>query len=259
MTKRPIVRTINKGREPECLAVHRREAKRADKESGGTNTGDAWNLSEGCPESIREALCVEQGYLCAYCMQRIRPHGYRSNLHNKGGMKIEHWADRSSHPARMYDWDNLLGVCGGEYRGGGELVQHCDTSRGNRPLVVHPKTESPPRPERVFFFSASPPPTVDCPKGQRLWIRVAEDLPEGLANAIVGDLESLNLNADHLAKNRHSVLVELRHALSRCDDINKFLRQKWRAVTRPGVQDLPPFAGVIKDYVEKKMRSKGLL
>jgi len=257
------VRTIDKRSEPPCLAELRREARRIETETGRPSAGDDWNPG-ACGDSVRRSLHDEQGGLCAYCMGRIKPHGYRSELHELGGMKIEHWDDRSSHPERMYDWDNLLGVCGGEYRGADGLVEHCDTSRGSAPLHVNPGTRSPPRPEDAFVFKPTPPPEPDPdrpgPSHQRqgMWIH-----PRVHDSTEARDIETLNLNADHLVKNRHAAIEELRLALSKHGSLGEqavrsWLRRRIDTATRPGPSGLPPFAPLIADYVRKKMRAKGM-
>lgn len=251
------MRTIEKQIEPPCLAELRREANRVRRETGKPPVAKDWNPAQ-CVHALRQALHDDQGGLCAYCMGRIKPHGYRSELHELGGMKIEHWVDRSSKPERMYDWDNLLGVCGGEFRGPDGLVEHCDTSRKDEPLHVNPGTISPPRPEDVFEFSARPPEPsrrASLPRG--LWIH-----PRDQDSAAAHDIAALNLNADHLARNRHATLEQLRLALRiRGRDeqaLRNILRRRLRTATRPGPSGLPPFAPLIADYVRKKMRAKGI-
>ena len=75
-------------------------------------------------EIIRLSLLKEQGYLCAYCMQRI------SNDSLKTG--IEHWKSRElskseNNLIETLDYNNFLAVCSGDLYG----EKHCDTSRGN--------------------------------------------------------------------------------------------------------------------------------
>ncbi|NOY26594.1 MAG: hypothetical protein GXP62_12030 [Oligoflexia bacterium] len=245
------MRSISKGDEPACVASLRREMRRAQQETGRQPVADDWNLGD-CAQPVRQALCVEQQGLCAYCMQRIKPHGYRSELHTRGGMKVEHFEDRATHPERMYDWDNLLGVCGGEFRGSAGLVEHCDTSRGSQPLCVNPATTSPPCPEDAFTFEKRPPDGIA--NGQGLWIHPTDP-------AYQRDIDRLNLNADHLVYNRWSVLHELGKRLSACGDEasrRKFLRRRFVAAATPGRHGLLPFAPLVADYVERKMRVKGM-
>ncbi len=251
--------TIDKQGEPVCLAGLRREAKRIESQTERPPTGDDWNPAT-CAAPIREALHAEQGGLCAYCMGRIKPHGYRSELHRLGGMKIEHWRDRSTHPQRMYDWDNLLGVCGGEYRGASGLVEHCDTSRKAQPLRVNPGTRAPPRPEEAFEFKPTPPSAASTkhsgPNHRGIWIHAND------AEA-TRDIDLLNLNAKHLVGNRYGAIQEMRRTLARRQSkgeasIRDLLRKKLAVATQPGPNGLPPFAPLIAQYIRKKMRAKGM-
>ena len=80
-------------------------------------------------EDIRESLLVEQHFLCAYCMKRIR----NDALH----MAIEHWTPLSYDKERALDYQNFLGVCkGGADLGvseSGKRVLCCDASKGSYP------------------------------------------------------------------------------------------------------------------------------
>ena len=247
------MRVIPKGHEPRCVADLRREARRIEVDSGQPPCGDDWSPG-GCADTIRGALHDEQGGLCAYCMQRIKPHGYRPDAHEQGGMKIEHWMDRSGHPRRMYDWDNLLGVCGGKYRGPDGLVEHCDTSRRNLALHVNPSSQAPPRADRVFAFRSEPQ-EAETKARQGIWIHATDP-------AAKPDIALLNLNADHLVSNRHLARQDLRILLSKQPDeaaVRETLRKRMRSATQPGRNGLPPFAPLIAAYVEAKMRAKGMV
>lgn len=151
-------RHIHKGREPRELAEYR--AKDGAHYDGFPHK-----------DTLREALCKEQGYLCAYCMQRIEPRTTK--------MKIEHWHAQSSHPNEQLDYQNMLGVC----RGGDGMspsVQHCDTRKGEKEIRINPLRH----PERYvkYLFDGS----------------IASDDP-----AIRGDINvRLNLNVDFLKRNR---------------------------------------------------------
>lgn len=123
------MRTIEKGKEPPSLRLHRK--------SGGTYETYAQT------DELRASLLAEQGHLCCYCMKRI----------SLRTMKIEHWASQSDNEDRTVDYDNLMGACTG---GDGErkALQHCDTSRGNTPLKVNPLDRTQ-RCERLLGFLAS--------------------------------------------------------------------------------------------------------
>lgn len=76
-------------------------------------------LGKGEKSAIQHSLCAEQGYICAYCMQRIAPSG--------DSMRIEHWTTQASNRVQSVDYNNMLGCCKGEH----EKVYHCDTFRGH--------------------------------------------------------------------------------------------------------------------------------
>lgn len=86
-------------------------------------------------EDIRLALLEEQGAICAYCMNRI------SNDRDEAGkpkMTIEHFEAQSKNADLRLNYTNMLGVCLGN-RGKAKHLQHCDVSRGNKPLYVDPR------------------------------------------------------------------------------------------------------------------------
>lgn len=115
---------IIKGNEPKALT----EAKR-DIQNTPDASFDYSSLRGEHKRKVLEALIVEQGHLCAYCMCRIGT--------NDNPATIEHIT--SQHPATScFDRDlslsykNMLAVCDG--RSGAT----CDKRRGNEPLTVNP-------------------------------------------------------------------------------------------------------------------------
>lgn len=231
------MRRIDKGSEPPCLADLRRDALRIEKESKKPPEAKDWNPST-CVDPIRSALCHEQHFLCAYCTSRIKPRGYREELPHEGGMKIEHFEARKGHPRRMYDWDNMLGVCGGVYTMSSGPVYTCDKARETAALPIHP-ARRPPDPDEAFDF---------CANGS------LEPRSEEAARM----LEVLNLNAPPLRANRRAVIDELRKWLSRGRSTAS-LRQLYEAAATPGATGLPAYAPARRAYLERKMRAKGLL
>ncbi len=220
------MRTIEKGPQPGCLSGLRREAARIEKETRRPPTKDDW-APKDCGDPIREALCREQGGLCAYCMRRIRP--------NRDSMKIEHFIPRSRDPGRMYDWGNLLGVCKGVLRGGREgEVLTCDTARGDRPLHIHP-AKLPPRPETVFEFDKR---GNIMPKG------------EDAAN----DCKALNLGAKRLRDARRAVIKDFSKRLQNKDD-PATIRRLLETARTPNHDGLLEYAAVVIGYLERKLRS----
>jgi len=79
-------------------------------------------MTQGVKPAIQKSLCEEQGYVCAYCMQRIKPDGRH--------MKIEHWDTQASNKANLrmtVDYSIMLGCCLGRT----QTTEHCDTFRGH--------------------------------------------------------------------------------------------------------------------------------
>lgn len=80
------------------------------------------SLTQGVKPALQKALCAEQGYVCAYCMQRIEPDGKK--------MKIEHWdsqANNKLNREKTTDYSIMLGCCVGKIKEN----SCCDTFRGH--------------------------------------------------------------------------------------------------------------------------------
>lgn len=106
---------IKKGKEPRCLSEYRNQLYSSYK-----------GLSKDNRHTIIESLLKEQGYLCAYCMQRT---SYEK------GATIEHIVPQSVDKSQALDYSNMLAVCNGN-EGKGELI--CDKARGRNSLTVNP-------------------------------------------------------------------------------------------------------------------------
>lgn len=78
-------------------------------------------------DELRQLLMKEQGFICCYCMQRIK----LETTH------IEHWKPRSLYPEFQLDYKNLLAVCDGN-EGKPKHLQHCDKKKGNKEITINP-------------------------------------------------------------------------------------------------------------------------
>lgn len=80
---------------------------------------------------LREALLRDQGYICAYCMRRIK--------NDEKTMKIEHWKAQSQLKTEeeKLDFRIMLGVCDG-CRGSKDKYTTCDEHRHDAALYVNP-------------------------------------------------------------------------------------------------------------------------
>ena len=104
--------------------------------------GMTWaGLGAGDRDPIRTALVRDQGGLCAYCQRRIT--AGEDPTTGRSQMKIEHWIPRAVSADHHLTWSNLLGVCMGVSQESadplpGHHAHHCDASRGDRTLFLHP-------------------------------------------------------------------------------------------------------------------------
>lgn len=175
--------------------------------------------------AIRTSLLAEQGYLCAYCMQRI----------DSNRMRVEHWRSQASHPELQLDYANMLGCCDGN-SSQGHPAHTCDTRKGNTPIKFNP---------------------ANAPHHARLAISY---LANGRIKSSDGDWEAnlnieLNLNSPRLVNNRKEVVKGVISVLSSRDgnrtiaEIQR-LYDSYRIVDRNG--KLKEFLGVVEYYLRKK-------
>ncbi|MBK7936190.1 MAG: TIGR02646 family protein [Lewinellaceae bacterium] len=90
---------------------------------------------------LREALLLEQGYLCCYCQQLIK---------NGENTIIEHLfprngVDKATGQARMFEYDNVLAACDGGSLDNRERLsglpsypQYCDKNKGEEIIFLSP-------------------------------------------------------------------------------------------------------------------------
>jgi uncharacterized protein (TIGR02646 family) len=201
-------------------------------------------------DPIRAALVRDQGALCAYCQRRIRSEPDPST--GLSPMKIEHWAAQtpgeaqppaSAGAAYALQWTNLLGVCHGGAPGvpgppDDSSEQHCDVSRGNQPLFLHPVEGQGPDPRQHLSYTAGGNVRAKDP-------RAAEDL------------RVLNLNAAKLTRAREDVYSQLSSQLRRRGfTVGELRRLHARHVVTPGVA-APAYAEFVRYHLERKLRAKG--
>jgi len=90
--------------------------------------------------AVRKQLVAEQGWLCAFCMQRID----EQTLDDRGEhvMKVAHRMPIAVDPNEALNWYNLLGSCDGGQRRG-HIPRTCDLAQRSTALTVDPtKRES---------------------------------------------------------------------------------------------------------------------
>ncbi len=86
------------------------------------------DLSTEDKSQLRTELLKEQGYLCAYCMARIKDEAQTT--------KIEHYQPRNK--TNQVQYSNLLIVCRGN-EGSPAHATTCDTKKGNTSLYLNPQ------------------------------------------------------------------------------------------------------------------------
>jgi uncharacterized protein (TIGR02646 family) len=83
---------------------------------------DYGDLQNPLKSKVREELCREQYYLCAYCCRPIQPVA--------GLMHIDHLKDQSSYPEECLNYSNFVGSC--------ETRNSCGDSKSNKDLPITP-------------------------------------------------------------------------------------------------------------------------
>lgn len=210
----------------DCLAQARR-----DRDAAGTPPSPKdWSLvTTDCKQLLRGALREDQRGLCCYCTGRVGVDAHTA--------RIEHWAARSVDPGACLDWANLLLACSGA--GGvraGEVVETCDRHRADRALHHHP---------------ARPAPPVDAAfRLNRGTAKLVGTTPEAER-----DIETLNLNADHLVAARRSALDAVRATLERKEGAG-VARRLLHQMDGSQSGDLPPFAPLVAQYLRGKVEQR---
>ncbi|MEO0042076.1 MAG: hypothetical protein RL329_1524 [Bacteroidota bacterium] len=195
---------------------------------------------------LRTSLLQEQGYICAYCMQRIDDNPLKT--------KIEHWKTRDSYKKEAedcsekgdlkgqkkanegtLDYNNLIAVCEGKTFNN----DHCDTERGkkNPILTVNPTDKR----------------TIDSIKYLKNGKMYSDD------TNIDTDIDKhLNLNLPLLQDNRQKILSDIWIAFEiRCkgknqqqmEEIKKKIVQSF--VSKNEMGQFKPYCGVITFFYKK--------
>ena len=178
--------------------------------------------------ALRQSLLEEQGYLCAYCMSRIRDK-----------VKIEHYEPRNTQ--NELDYSNLLAVCTGNIAGDSFKRQHCDTKKGDKHLHIDPQNI-----DHIKQISYESNGTV--------YAKDNDDFNNDLNLTL-----NLNDNCGYLKVNRKRALDELKRKIfNYCQNktagrafIEKTL-QFYRTKDRNG--EYQPYCGILIDYLLKRLK-----
>ncbi len=212
------MKKIIKQSEPRSLVEHRAK-QRANENADYDNYSDKDNL--------RDYLLKEQGYICCYCMSRIK----------LDEMKIEHRQPQTKYLSQQLDYKNLLGACIGN-QGARPQNQHCDTKKGDSEIIVNP-IEGDKNCENLVKYR---------PDGKIY----SDDI------SINHDLnETLNLNLGFLKKNRKDALDVVIRKLD-----EKFSNKTWAKITvqreieKLNTKDENGFFDVYCQFIVSYLKSK---
>lgn len=198
---------------------------------------------------IRAALVRDQGWLCAYCQRRITPE--EDVQTGRSQMKIEHWLPRnpagsdtrSGTTDHHFLWSHLLGVCLGvssDPEAPSARISHCDTSRGNADLFLHPVDGQGPDPRDHLRYT------------QAGMVEPIKPNPR-----VEADIRTLNLNAPQLQRGRREVLDEVRRRLNRAGYSLNALKKIAHDHRISAGTPTPEYAESVRYYVLKKLRIRG--
>ncbi|MDD2814180.1 MAG: hypothetical protein PHP00_00350 [Thiotrichaceae bacterium] len=226
---------MSKQKAPNSLTEYKKQAKVTSKDATYNN------LPTEIKDEIRSQLAVEQGYLCAYCMQRIKNDGQKT--------KIEHWYSQADYSSEeSLDYKNMLLVCRGN-EGHVPEEQHCDTKRSSlydQKLRCNPELHcNPSKREHKHLLN-----TLSY-EGDGT-IKSSNTVLDNDLNKVLG------LNCTDLIDNRKGTLNALKKILDRKDgkrtpiEIQKLL-DTWQQKDRTG--KYRAYCGVAIYYLRKKLAS----
>jgi uncharacterized protein (TIGR02646 family) len=209
-------------------------------------------LGAGDRGPIRGALVRDQGGLCAYCQRRIEAH--EDPVTGLSRMKIEHWIPRAESEEHHFTWSNLLGVCLGasddkappdpDHDASGAApphkTSHCDTSRGDRKLFLHPVQGQGPDPREHLRYT-----------------KVGKVEPIRPDPRVANDIDALNLNARRLVRGREAVLEAAWKQLERAGFAIGELRRLEQAHRIVSGTTAPEHSEFLRYHLRKKLRSLG--
>ena len=222
------MRQIIKSKEPKVLLQYRKTA-------GATYNGFQ---SVERMKALRKSLVSEQGGICCYCMQRIRP--------TEDAMKVEHWHSQAGHDAEQLDYSNMLAACMGN-QGQPKDEQHCDTLKGNKSLSRNPANLD----HRIEHFIKY----LGDGRIESSDQELNNQLGKGLSSKGVLHKGVLNLNRPLFVSNRLSVLDAFRKSLPHDKALTKGkLRtmEKYWGGRATGIE-LQPYCGIVVYWVRKRL------
>lgn len=214
---------IEKKSEPACLREYRKipGAKFDDMEK----------------TELRNFLLEEQGYICAYCMKRIR---------RNSKVKIEHYIPRTPENELLYK--NLLAVCDGNETlvGVGGKVDRkrftCDTMKKKRKLCINPQSLS--DMETIYYDAQG-----------KIYSTNSTYQNE------IDEILNLNDPYGYLVGNRKAALKSLMGKLGELrpgQDARPLLKKlEIYCESKNEQQEYPQYAGILRWYIKRQIRKHG--
>ena len=175
---------------------------------------------------LRNSLLEEQGYICAYCMKRIR---------DPRKIKIEHLQHRNS--KNELDYHNLLAVCDGEMNNGDPNRFTCDTRKKDQEMNISPLNKH--DMETIFYNE----------NGRILSTEFQDDLDLIL---------NLNDRLGYLIGNRAAVIAPIRKKLISLKSTQEaktlLLKLQTKYTNRNDQNELSEYNGIILWYINKHLK-----
>jgi len=214
---------INKKKEPASLVAYRQQV-------GAKYDGPNFTAVK---DDIRTALLEEQGFLCAYCMQRIHNDQFKT--------KIEHWHSQKNHPNEQLNYKNMLAVCLGKT----QRCSHCDETKGDKDIAFNPSDPSHFQQMNIKYSA----------NGE---ISSGDTQFDADINHVLGlnCVKSGNLNSSRMIQNRKATWGSVQEVLNQKKglrtkaEIQEFIRQ-WESVD--AMDQKKPYCGVALFYLNKKL------
>ncbi len=186
--------------------------------------------------AMRDSLCVEQGWLCAFCMRRLDP---KRRDGTDFVMKIAHRVPIAVTPSQALDWSNHFGSCDGGQRSPSRIATG-DFAQENVSVSLDPSSA----------LSVGQLRLVRRGSAEGLFLET--DNP-----TLKADLETLHLNGGDLPILRdvqfrtfQTLLRKAHHPSTWTPAVKSTFLAKWLAQRR----ELPEFAGVPEAWVLRNMR-----
>lgn len=195
-------------------------------------------------QEIRDQLLAEQGHLCVYCQRRI-PCSMSDDY--RPGLQVEHWLAQSTSPNSVLKWTNLLGVCPGNPRleSGSPVGEvHCDQSRGNQALFLHPVEGEGPDPRLYLVYNHE---------------GVASSLSTSAQqDSVQADITHLNLNNDRLRRGRRELCDLLRAKLATRNFEPSMMRKLYQQYSPRQESRSLQYCEVARYYLRRWARQKNV-